>query len=112
MRVIQEFQKYGPEPPLDASCRAQGPLGLPIESDPSLTNGHHIIFLARVYADTPAREKLTKGMGHLSYQPCWWCSFKGTRVTCNSLKRGIIEDMNAFGFEETSDDSDDGDDEG
>ena len=107
MRVIREFQKYGPEPLLDASCHAQGPPGLPIESDPSLTNGHHVIFLARVYADTPAREKLTKGMGHSSYHPCWWCSFKGTRVTCKGLKQGNIEDMNAFEFEEANDDDDD-----
>lgn len=92
--VIQEFRRYGPATRSHRDGKPQQLPGLQIDVNDRDGQFRHVIFLARVYADTPARQKLTKGAGHSSYFPCWWCKFKGRRVAAGALKRGIVEDVN------------------
>ena len=92
--VIQEFCRYSPAMCSHWDRQPRQLPGLQINVNDRDGQFRHVIFLARVYADTPTRQKLTKAAGHLSYFPCWWCNFKGRRVATGALKRGIIEDVN------------------
>ena len=92
--VIQEFRRYGLAMRSHWDGKPRQLPGLQIDVNDRDGQFRHIIFLARIYADTPVRQKLTKGAGHSSYFPCWWCKFKGRRVAAGALKRGIVEDVN------------------
>ena len=92
--VIQELRRYGPAMRSHWDGKPRQLPGLQIDVNDRDGQFCHVIFLARVYADTPARQKLTKGAGHSSYFPCWWCKFKGRRVAASALKRGIVGDVN------------------
>lgn len=65
--------------------------GIPIRI-PGKQEFLHGIYLARIYADTPTRQKLSNALGHSAYLGCLWCMHSARRVYKLQLLQGKIED--------------------
>ena len=52
------------------------------------------LFLDGVFADSPARAKLTRWLGHAAQLGCGWCRFHGQKLDKAMRFRGYVEPVN------------------
>lgn len=76
---------------------ATGGIQIDIPGEPAFTHG---IFLARIFCDTPARQKMSNGLGHSAYHGCLWCMHRAKCVSKAKLLKGEVVDMDDIEGEE------------
>jgi hypothetical protein len=86
-RLIDSFVEFMPQ---GHGAAATGGIQINIHGEPAFTHG---IFLARIFCDTPARQKMSNGLGHSAYHGCLWCMHRARHVSKAKLLEGQVIDM-------------------